>query len=321
MISENLLISLLGSSAGSTFPTQREAEQILLWCEKNETQILRPCQFPIPLQNIPLRPKILFVRGNRDCLQLPLISVVGARQASAYGLACAFRFGKEIASAGLGVVSGLAKGIDGASHRGALVGQGKTIAVLGAGFACLYPKQHQRLAFEILEKGGAWVSEYPPFTPPLAHHFPQRNRIISGLSLGTLVVEARKKSGSLITAICSLEQGREVFVVPGPIDQGSFQGAHELIQQGAKLVLSLEDIIEEISLQVPQYRKKILTSSVPYPFGESFTLSEWLEKAGEQGLAKLESAISTGEIFETAPQRYLSIKQEFVEATCQMQKS
>jgi len=321
VISTNSLISLLKSSPETTFPTEKEAEQILKWCEKNQTQILTSSQFPISLQNIPMKPKVLFVKGNRDCFRLPLVAIVGAREASSYGMACAFRFGKEIASAGIGVVSGLAKGIDGASHQGALVAKGKTIAVLGSGFSCLYPRQNRRLAFEILEKGGVWVSEYPPFTPPLAHHFPQRNRIISGLSLGTLVVEARKKSGSLITALCSLEQGREVFVVPGPIDQGNFQGAHELIQQGAKLVSHLEDILEELSINLSEPLKKLPPSGVPYPFGEPFTLSDWLENSGENGLAKLESAISNGEILQVAPQRYLSIKEQFVEATCQMQKS
>ncbi|MFM8269573.1 MAG: DNA-processing protein DprA [Pseudomonadota bacterium] len=284
-------------------------EKTLLWCSKNETHIHFPESLSPLLSEISGLPPILFVRGNRDCFKLPALAVVGARKATNYGLACSYRLSRELSALGVCVVSGLARGIDGASHRGALSSGGKTIAVMGSGFAHIYPREHQRLAFEILEQGGSWLSEYPPFEPPLPFHFPKRNRLISGLSLGTLVIEARKKSGSLITALCGLEQGREVFVVPGPIDSDQFSGGHELIQNGAKLVLSVRDILEELPLKLKMN---------PFPFGQSFTLVEWLEIYGQKGLLLLEEAIKRGQIFETAPQRYLSTKTSDVEESCQM---
>ncbi|NBX91797.1 MAG: DNA-protecting protein DprA [Proteobacteria bacterium] len=287
--------------------SEEKIDRILNWCEKNQTLILFRENLPPLLKQIPLTPQVLFIKGSLETLFSPLIGIVGARKASSYGLACAFKFARQISACGVGVVSGLARGVDGVAHQGALTGGGKTIAVLGSGFTHIYPREHQWLAAQILEKGGTWVSEYPPFTPPLAHHFPHRNRIISGMSLGTLVVEAKKKSGSLITALSGLNQGREVFVVPGPIDDERFQGGHELIQQGAKLVTELKDVVDELPLLLSAEKFQRLGGKNPFKFAESFTLADWLEGAENNELRDLQHLISQGQIIEIAPQRYLSI--------------
>lgn len=289
---------------GSNKETLHE-EKLLKWCEKNHTSILHFNQFPPLLQKIPNPPRFLFFRGNPEVLKKSMVAIVGAREASSYGLACAFRFARELTGAGFVLVSGLAKGIDGASHWGAVNRAGETLAVMGAGFETLYPRENRRLAYQILEKGGAWLSEYLPWTPPLPAHFPQRNRIISGLSSGVVVIEARKKSGSLITALSGLEQGREVFVVPGPIDKPDYQGSHHLIQQGAKLVTSIKDILEDLPLTYSFCLEKADSTESSIPFGKTFTLSDWMgeQKGGERSLFE---AIFKGDVFELAPQRYLS---------------
>jgi DNA processing protein len=164
-----------------------------------------------------------------------------------YGLQCAERLAYDLALRGVTVVSGLARGIDAAAHRGALKTSGRTIAVLGGGLSRIYPPEHQGLADQIVRQG-ALISEYPMEAAPLPHHFPRRNRLISGLSLGVVVVEASQRSGALITADCALEQGREVFAVPGPMTAVTSQGTHQLLKQGARLVTSVEDILEELRL-------------------------------------------------------------------------
>ncbi|NBX75775.1 MAG: DNA-protecting protein DprA [Proteobacteria bacterium] len=296
-------------------------EKTLLWCRKNQCHILESENISPLLGKIEQSPPVVFVRGNLKCFQLPGLAVVGSRKASNYGLACAYRFSRELAAQGLCIVSGLARGIDGVSHRGAISTGGSTIAVMGSGFAHLYPKEHQKLAFDILDSGGAWLSEYPPFEPPLPFHFPQRNRLISGLSLGTLVIEAKKKSGSLITALCGLEQGRDVFVVPGPIDSELFQGGHELIQSGAKLVSSVRDILEEIPLLIGPSDVKQNEKTTPFSFGRAFTLSDWLKIYGQNGISELQKAVEQGQVFETAPQRYLSTSDLQSKEPCQMKFS
>lgn len=298
-------------------------EETLLWCSKNETQILRSETLSPWLARVSGLPPVLFVRGNLDSFQIPAVAVVGARKATHYGLACSYRFSRELAASGFCIVSGLARGVDGAGHRGALSVNGRTIAVMGSGFAHLYPKEHRRLAFQILEAGGAWLSEYPPFEPPLPHHFPLRNRLISGLSLGTLVIEARKKSGSLITALCGLEQGREVFVIPGPIDSELHLGGHALIQNGAKLVSSVRDILEEFP-EIPKIQSIVPTAktfSNLVSFGQSFTLSDWINIYGRSKIPELEEAVKQGQVFEIAPQRYVSTKNSKTEVSCQMELS
>lgn len=285
--------------------SRRKADRILNWTQKNQIHILNPPQFPLPLKEITHPPKILFFKGNLDALKKNFLSVVGARRASPYGLACAFRFSRELAAGGIGIVSGLAKGVDGASHQGALNGGGTTIAVMGCGLDHIYPTENRRTAFKILEHGGGWLSEYPPFTPPLPHHFPERNRLISGLGYGCLVIEAQKKSGSLITALFALEQGKEVFVIPGPIDQPNFEGAHSLIQQGAKLVFCIKDIIEELPLRV-HFHLQNQVRPLPFTFGEKFSLADWNHRMPKGCESELMKAIEQGDVLELAPQRFLS---------------
>lgn len=201
--------------------------------------------YPALLREIADPPAVLFVKGKPSVLQAFLIAMVGSRSPTPTGQTTARTFARELVAGGAGVISGLAVGIDAASHRGALEGQGITVAVAGTGPDRVYPRHHASLADEILARDGALVSEYPPGTGPLAANFPRRNRIISGLALGTLVVEAAPRSGSLITARLALEQNRDVFAVPGSIYSTLSHGCHQLIQQGAKLVQAVQDILEE----------------------------------------------------------------------------
>lgn len=202
-------------------------------------------EFPPLLREIPDPPPYLYVRGKMDAGR-GHIAIVGSRNASRYGLVTARRLGADLADRGLTVVSGMALGIDTAAHIGALDADMPTVAVLGSGLGRIYPAANRDLSRRIAEKG-AVVSEFPVMAEPAAHHFPARNRIISGLSLGTVVVEATRRSGSLITARLSAEQNREVFAVPGSIQSFKSTGTHTLIKQGAKLVEHAEDIIEELA--------------------------------------------------------------------------
>ena len=201
--------------------------------------------FPSILNEIPSPPLGLFVRGNSRLLQTPQIAIVGSRNASPGGRKTARAFSAELSKLGLTITSGLATGIDSESHLGCLAENNHTIAVIGTGIDRVYPKSNQRLFNEIAKKG-LIVSEFPPGTQPLPGNFPSRNRIISGLSLGTVVVEAGIRSGSLITARLAAEQGREVFAIPGSIHMITSRGCHFLIRQGAKLVESIQDIVEEL---------------------------------------------------------------------------
>jgi DNA processing protein len=201
--------------------------------------------YPARLRSIPDPPLALFVRGALDdCEQA--VAVVGARRAGEYGRRTAHALASGLAQAGIVVVSGLAAGIDGAAHRGALAGGGRTIAVMATGIDDVYPAWHRDLAADVVRQG-ALVTEFPLGTPALPHHFPQRNRIVAGLSLGVIVVEAAEGSGSLITARYALEQGRDVFAVPGPIGDGRHRGSHRLLQQGAALVTGVEDVLEALA--------------------------------------------------------------------------
>lgn len=201
--------------------------------------------YPEQLRHIYRPPVVLFVKGDVRLLAEPGVAIVGSRAATVYGKKVAREFAAALARAGVTVISGLALGVDGAAHTGALT-TGRTVGVLGCGLDCIYPRQHKHL-YEQLARHGAIVTENPFGTKPEPFRFPARNRIISGLALGVVVVEAASRSGSLITAQLALEQGREVFAVPGRIDSGKSQGVHRLLRDGALLVHSAEDILEELS--------------------------------------------------------------------------
>ena len=201
-------------------------------------------RFPASLLALSDMPPALWYRGDLDALCAPAVAIVGSRAASVVALEIAARLGADLAARGITVVSGLARGVDSSAHRGALR-CGRTVAVLGSGVDRIYPREHETLAGEIA-RTGLVVSEFPPGAPPLAFHFPMRNRLISGLSRAVVVVEANQKSGSLITAACALEQGREVMAVPGNVLCGRSRGAHALIRDGAKIVECADDIVEEL---------------------------------------------------------------------------
>lgn len=201
--------------------------------------------YPRPLREIHDPPGVLWMRGTLTEEDALAVGIVGSRHATRYGKEQASRLAGGLCRAGLTVVSGLARGIDAAAHSGALEAGGRTIAVLGGGLLKLYPPEHQELADDVAAHG-CILSEAPPGMPPMSGSFPQRNRVISGLSLGSIIVEAAERSGALITARHAAEQGREVFAVPGPIDSRLSRGTHKLIQDGAKLVGSVEDVLEEL---------------------------------------------------------------------------
>jgi DNA processing protein len=228
--------------------------------------------YPPNLRQIADPPPFLFVRGTAQMTGANCIAIVGARAGSDIGRRMAQRLGLELAAKGFTVVSGLARGIDGEAHQGALDARGTTIAVLGCGVDVIYPPEHRKLADAIIEGGGALVSELPIGTQPLAENFPTRNRILSGLCLGVVIVEAAEKSGSLITARMALEQDRQVFAVPGSPLSGKTRGSNRLLKEGAKLVECVEDVIEElapqmagprISVRIPQPPAEPIASSPP----------------------------------------------------------
>lgn len=214
--------------------------------------------YPAALLETNSAPPMLFVRGQVETLSLPQIAIVGSRNPTGSGRALARDFAEHFSRAGLGIASGLALGIDTAAHEGALSAGGFTVAVCGTGLDIVYPDANAPLARRIADCG-ALVSEFPPGTPPLPGNFPQRNRLISALSLGVVVVEAARRSGSLITARCAGDQGREVFAVPGSIHSPQSHGCHQLIRAGAKLVESVDDVLEELRLPI---QNQILNSPV-----------------------------------------------------------
>lgn len=221
-----------------------EAEQ-RWYGEKGTVLTFKDPRYPALLKEIADPPLVLYICGDVELLSLPQLAMVGSRHPSPLGYEKAGQFAKALSEKGLIITSGLALGIDSACHQGALAANGKTIAVMGTGLNQIYPRTNQGLAEKIMQQG-AVISEFPLNTPPLPWHFPRRNRIISGLSLGVLVVEAAVSSGSLITARYAVEQNREVFAIPGSINHPLARGCHQLIRQGAKLVESAADIIEEL---------------------------------------------------------------------------
>lgn len=222
-------------------------EEALAWAEHPGRSVvtLADPDYPQQLLQIPDPPVLLYVAGDRSLLSTASLAIVGSRNATHQGVTNAERFGRALSDAGLAIVSGLALGIDAAAHRGGLAGGGSTIAVLGCGANVAYPRDNEPLFAQIAERG-AVISEFPLGTPPSRENFPRRNRLISGLSKGCLVIEAALGSGSLITARLALEQGREVFAIPGSIHSPLSKGCHALIKQGAKLVESAQDVLEEL---------------------------------------------------------------------------
>lgn len=246
----------IGESVAEKIVTQRpninpdeewvkiEKENILVFSIQDEN-------YPALLKQIPDSPYIIYMRGNLDCLNMPMVAIVGSRKLTAYGNQVARSFARDLANNGICVVSGLAFGVDACAHLGALDAKGKTIAILGNSLdnASIGPRSNFQLAQEILENGGLLISEFPIETKGAVWTFPSRNRIMAGMSIGTLVVEAAEKSGSLITANLALDYNREVFAVPGPIFSPQSVGTHKLIKSGAKLVASVADILEELKIE------------------------------------------------------------------------
>lgn len=229
----------------------KSVEAALLWSEIPHQHLLTPSHdnYPTLLKQIASVPPLLFVKGQLPVLKLPQVAMVGSRYPTASGSQQAYDFAQGLTDAGLVITSGLAKGIDALAHQGALDAKGKTIAVLGTGIDKIYPKSHARLADSIIEQG-AIISEFALGAPAMKGHFPRRNRIVSGMSLGVLVIEATLKSGSLITARQALEQNREIMAVPGAIHNPQKAGCHYLIRQGAKLIEQPEQVLEELQLMV-----------------------------------------------------------------------
>lgn len=215
-------------------------------------------RYPILLREIPDHPYLIYMKGNLKCLDLPLVAIVGSRKLTVYGSQVARGFARDLAENGICVVSGLAFGVDATAHRGALDAKGKTIAVLGNSLddESIYPRTNFQLSQEILNSGGLLISEFPVKTRPEIWTFPARNRIMAGLSQGTLVVEAALKSGSLITANLAVDYNRDVFAVPGSIFSPQSEGTHKIIKAGAKLVTSARDIIEELKIEISPEQKE-----------------------------------------------------------------
>lgn len=228
---------------------QPAVEKALRWQEPRQRNILcfEDSRYPSLLKEIDDPPPLLYVEGNPELLNHPQIAVIGSRRASNYGLRNAHWLGEQLSKLEICVTSGMATGIDRKAHEGALAKDGKTIAVVGTGVDGCYPRENEGLRNKVVERG-AVVSEFPLGSPPHSFHFPQRNRIISGLSLGVVVVEAAVKSGSLITARLAMEQNREVFALPGLITNPMAQGCHRLINDGVTLVQTIEDIAQEIGM-------------------------------------------------------------------------
>jgi DNA processing protein len=268
--------------------------------------------YPHQLRQIYDPPIVLYVRGPVDLLDQPGIAVIGTRHPTPYGMGMAERLASDLARRGLCIISGLARGIDSAGHRGALAGQGKTIAVFGTSVDVIYPKENSRLADQILNAGGALISEFPIGTFAAPQNFPIRNRIISGLSVGVLVVEAAEYSGTRVTARCALEQNRDVFAVPGNVTNKNSWGPNTLIKQGAKLVATWEDVWEELPMQLRlALGPKVDESQVPATaslFGEDTELGPHEKKIFallkpdeaihiDEIVERLEAEVSSSEIF------------------------
>lgn len=245
-------------AAEISHPDERRLELCHGWLSGADRRAidLSDAQYPPLLKEIPDPPVLLFVQGDATVLTLPHFAIVGSRNATTSGCETARQFAAHLSTSGFCIVSGLAAGIDAAAHRGALDNNNNTIAVFGTGLDQVYPARHAELA-DAIAASGALVSEFPPGTPPRRAQFPKRNRVISGMSVGTLVVEAGLRSGALITAKTAAEQGREVFAMPGSIHNPTARGCHQLIRSGAKLVEAADDIIEELSALLAEISRPV----------------------------------------------------------------
>lgn len=271
-------------------------------------------RYPPLLRTIVDPPPVVWVRGASAALARPAVAIVGSRAATPYALEVATRLAGELARRDVVVVSGLARGVDGAAHRGSVQAGGRTIAVLGCGPDVVYPREHAELAATIC-RDGALLSELGPGAPPLPEHFPLRNRLISGISLGVVVVEASDKSGSLITARCALEQGRDVMAVPGSILGGRNRGSHALLKDGAKVVETADDILEELGWARPREPVKISVNSLEHDEllakltpGEAYGVDELSATVGLTGsslLPRLTEWEMQGRLVKTAGGRYV----------------
>jgi DNA processing protein len=246
----------------------------LEWQDKPGNRIMtcHDADYPVLLLQVDTPPPLLYVHGNTDILGEPILAMVGSRNPSAAGARTATDFARHLSAAGLVISSGLALGIDAACHQGALDAGAPTIAVMGTGLDRVYPARHRDLARQVAEHG-ALLSEFPVGTPPRAENFPRRNRIISGLSMGTLVVEAAIRSGSLITARYAGDQGREVFAIPGSIHNPLARGCHQLIRQGAKLVETAQDVIDELGVLADSCYRSTRSSATTEVSGEPHKLN------------------------------------------------
>ncbi len=256
--SRNDLTAVVGDSISENIVSfdRRLLEKDLVLAKKSGLKIIT-CfdqDYPQLLKEIPGAPIVLYVLGNIIEQDNLAIGIVGSRRASLYGLSCAEKFASQLSAQGIAIVSGMARGVDTYAHRGALKAKGRTIAVMGSGFNHIYPAENADLAKQIASSG-AVISEFPMDAQPLPQNFPRRNRLISGLSLGVLITEAARNSGALITADFALEQGREVFALPGRIDSAGSMGTNDLIKQGAKIITCCDDILEELSLTTVKMAK------------------------------------------------------------------
>lgn len=267
--------------------------------EKLDCQLLtyEDAAYPALLKEVYDPPILFYVRGDAAVLNSHCLAIVGTRHPTTYGNVMAERFAQELAGLGLTIVSGMARGIDSAAHRGALAAKGKTVAVLGCGIDVVYPKENKKLMEQIVANG-AVITEFPLATFPAPQNFPVRNRVISGMSLGVMVVEAAQYSGSLITARLAMEQNREVFAVPGNVTAKTSFGPHLLIKQGAKLAASLEDVIEELPAEV---RKQLLPKTTGKAEAASLLEDSFSEsERAVFALLKVDEARHIDEIVEAA---------------------
>lgn len=245
----------IGAYQRREWPDSAYLQEIDRWLQQPYNHLVTfTCdRYPPLLKQISDPPLLLYISGDPDLLHLPQLAIVGSRSASRNGVALSRSFASDLTASGITITSGLARGVDGAAHMAAVALSKPTVAVLGSGLMNVYPRQHQSLADDIISLGGALVSEYPLRMAPLPHNFPRRNRIISGLSAGVLVVEAARRSGSLITARLALEQGREVFALPGALNNPQSHGCHDLIREGATLIETSAQIIDPLASLLGSY--------------------------------------------------------------------